>query len=152
MNKRAQIGSTITWFFAIIAIFLILIIFFVFSGVMAAKKIAYSEKFTNDLISSSEDVNYFSLRAATVFLESPYKNETRREYFSSSLNIEGISDEEVECYAYCFELPGFLAGKCFPPETSFRIKKAVNVSLIDFAEKSKEYNQIKFEAWNNCEK
>ena len=93
MNKQAQVGSTITWFFAVIATFLILLIFLVFSGAIAAQKVSVRDLVLGiDESGQTYSTNYFSFRTLVLLLESPLNSEkvfsiiSEPKYFVSGLN------------------------------------------------------------------
>jgi len=79
MNKKAQTGTTLTWFVAVIALFFILLIFLIFFGALNAAR----EKNSISL-SESSHMNYESFRGLVGFLESDYEGQTVSDYLSST--------------------------------------------------------------------
>lgn len=69
MNKRAQIGSTISWFFAVIAIFLILLIFLVFTATIGVQKSLGQKGVENS--EGKVVMDFLSFRGASFLLENP---------------------------------------------------------------------------------
>lgn len=172
MNKHAQIGSTISWFFAVIAIFIILLIFLVFSGAIAAQKVSIMKVVGDKIVailSSSEEsytTPYFDLRGAIVLLESPHGTETNRQYFSYShlysdkyVNHKTKQEDYFKCYTYSFRLlPGNKGQHTWwvlsdYAETS--PDRNINLKLINFdraklANEREGFSEINFGAKNVC--
>ena len=161
MDKQAQIGSTITWFVAIITIFLILIIFLVFSGAIAAQKISWNDMIFGAKNSTGEEspTTYFNFRGAVVFLESPYEQTIFRKYASSAfLNpLDSISQifSDVNCYNACANYYPNTGESCVGKSAGITLDKRITILLVDLNKKAlpdafTRTNKIKFGANYGC--
>ena len=141
-GKKAQIGSTISWFVAVITIFLILAIFLVFSGLIAVQKISWSDMIfgSDDSVSGKSSMNYFNLRGAVVFLESPYENKTIRQYASSAflspLALLPSVFGDLNCFNFCANYFPDKGESCVGKSEGITFDKRITILLIDLNRKS----------------
>ncbi len=154
LDKKAQVASTLGWFVATLVIFLILLVFLFFSGVVGVQKFA-KNSFIDIHLNEGGQRNLVSMRFLTFVLESDFKGEKLRKILSranffvtkgteeayragnSEENYGDILKEilnnknffEASCYDYLVVLPNNL---CF---FSFNGEKGSS----DFSSLSKEF-------------
>jgi hypothetical protein len=127
-NKRAQIGSTISWFFAVITIFLILIVFLVFVAFSGIVKIGNIKEVKDS--SNIPTMNYVSFRGASFLLEKNNFNEKiiYSGTFFPDIYLESLTQKD--CYDYNLSLGGensFIEGK------SLLSKEVVSQVVLTFS-------------------
>ncbi len=114
MNKSAQIGSTLSWFFGVIVIFLILLIFLIFSAGIAVQKVSIKDLILGGNSEETVSTSYESFRTAVFFLESDYDGQRM---------VKKISDPKF-----------FLSGKNYRTEILdvFNDQACLNIYFVVF--------------------
>lgn len=165
MNKNATIGSTFSWFFAVIAIFIILLIFLVFSATIGIQRMSLSGEVKD--IYGNPTYNYPSFRGIAFLLEnsdgfSPMRSKLAEpgiNYYPEML-IELFSQKN--CFSYYLSVSGqdfFESDKLL-----FPVRDVISPLTITFAPIEKLFilkgqglpngdeNKVKFAVRYTCDK
>lgn len=136
INKRAQIGVTLTWMTATVIIFFIMLLFLTSTIILSAKqKLTFNQDKTN--IKEFEYGDYDLQKKLTGFLVSYVNNQRTVDYLSTAFEENTINQKfidyfgEDECYLLCIfgeVSEKNIMGSC-PGISSFRVVDSICIQV-----------------------